>query len=114
MIANDALRGELRRIKDMVQQGRLRWNKGLLQAIGYREFEPFVTRAIERGVEDESLFAKGVEDLVRNTVKYAKKQSKWIKKIASMVDVVYVDEFNAELVETIKSAPPLRAHKIHS
>lgn len=108
MVENGALRAELLRVTNLVADEKLRWNKGLLQAIGYREFEPFVTSLILTGKEDESLFSNGIEDVCRNTVRYAKKQSKWIKKISAMIDVHLVDDFSDSVVETIRSAPPLR------
>lgn len=92
MIKTGGLRKELDRIEKFVSGGQMQWNKGILQAIGYREFEHFVTNQIESGQPDEKLFDEGVTQVVRNTVRYAKKQKKWIKKLESYVELIHVSD----------------------
>lgn len=94
MLAENKLRAELYRIRDLLDSGTLAWNKGLLQAIGYREFEAFITALRTAGCEDETLFTQAVEDLVRNTVRYAKKQATWIRKIEKYMMIHYFENFD--------------------
>lgn len=93
MLCEGQLKVELYRIVDLVLAGKLRWNKGILQAIGYREFEPFVTHLCEIGAEDQALFNQGVADLVRDTIQYSKKQKKWIRKLESMIEIFHCSDF---------------------
>ncbi len=81
MVAGDRLKEELRRIKEKVVSGRLHWGKGMLQAIGYREFEPYVEALCTDQESANDLFNEGIEKTVRDTVSYAKKQLTWIRKI---------------------------------
>ena len=93
MLLNDSLKNELMKIKTLVDAGSLKWRKGLLQAIGYREFEKYLTLLPAEGAE--KLFQEGIEEMVRNTVRYSKKQKKWIKKLATHLEIFPVKNFDA-------------------
>jgi len=112
MLCGEKLKAELYRIGDLVSAGKLRWNKGILQAIGYREFEPFVTRLCEKGAEDQALFYQGVADLLRDTIQYSKKQKKWIRKLESMIEIFHCSDFECmqnlimdEKLSSVKDIP---------
>ncbi len=106
MVSNDALRTELVRIKPHVESGTLRWNKGLLQAIGYREFEAYVDH-IDDPQADE-LFNEAVELMIKNTVKYSKQQQKWITRLDKTLNIQFVDDSFSmeEILSLIRSCPP--------
>lgn len=110
MLKSGGLREELERIREYVSAGKMHWNKGLLQAIGYREFEEFIAKKIESGQSDEGLFDEGVSHMVRNTVRYAKKQKKWIKKLESYVELTHVSESLTvdDIVAIVRRAGDLR------
>jgi len=93
MLVNHSLKNELMKIKTLVDAGSLKWRKGLLQAIGYREFEKYLTLLPAEGAE--KLFQEGIEEMVRNTVRYSKKQKKWIKKLATHLEIFPVKNFDA-------------------
>ncbi len=107
MVAHDALRNELLRIKPLVDSGVLRWNKGLLQAIGYREFETFVNHLEDENGSSDELFNEAVELVIRNSVKYSKQQQKWITRLDKTLHIHFVDDsFSIEdIISTIRSAP---------
>ncbi|OAA41812.1 tRNA isopentenyltransferase [Metarhizium rileyi] len=55
--------------------------KGIWQAIGYKQFEPYI-RALEAGsdaTESEKLKRSGLEDMKTATRRYANYQTKWIR-----------------------------------
>ena len=91
MVLNNALRSELERIKPLVDSNDLHWNKGLLQAIGYREFESFVTHLHDAKAANQ-LFDEGVEAVIRNTIKYSKQQKKWITRLNKSINIHFVDD----------------------
>jgi tRNA dimethylallyltransferase len=94
MLHGDLLKTELLMIKDMVAAERLHWNKGILQAIGYREFEPYLSDWIKSGHPDEKLFDEGVSNLVVNTIRFSKKQKKWLQKLDSMIEIYPYDQID--------------------
>ena len=100
MIHENRLMNELLAIGRLLSEGKLTWNKGLLQAIGYREFEPFLT-GFSLGISDVNLWDQGVEEMVRNTVRYSKKQTKWINKLATLLNIHYVEEFDTNQMHDI-------------
>ncbi len=116
MLKSAGLREELGRIREYVSAGKMQWNKGLLQAIGYREFEEFVAKQIESGQSDERLFDEGVSHMVRNTVRYAKKQKKWIKKLESYVELTHVSESLTvdDIVAIVRKPGDLRVKRLPS
>ncbi|GAA5905356.1 tRNA dimethylallyltransferase [Sporobolomyces salmoneus] len=66
--------------------GTIDYSKGIYQAIGYKEFEPYLsqlhrdpTRTFENDEELRRLFDQGVEQMKTATRQYAKRQVKWIK-----------------------------------
>ena len=112
MISSGGLERELHEIQNLVLGGKLRWNKGLLQAIGYREFQDYITQRIDTGVGDKALFDQAVEEMTRNTIRYAKKQLKWIKKLESYIEVINVEKFGEDVIDKIKSHGPLRVKSV--
>ncbi|KAH8924439.1 hypothetical protein BT69DRAFT_1349452 [Atractiella rhizophila] len=76
----NGLRKELKEMKELVERmdGGAKFSEGLFQAIGYKEFLPYL-ESLGSGREDEKLFEEGMERLQTSTVQYAKKQIKWIK-----------------------------------
>ncbi|GAA5841632.1 hypothetical protein JCM3766R1_006795 [Sporobolomyces carnicolor] len=66
--------------------GSVDYSKGIYQAIGYKEFEPYLaarhrdpSRTLENDAELKELFERGVESMKTATRQYAKRQVKWIK-----------------------------------
>lgn len=59
------------------------FTKGILQAIGFKEFEPyleFLSRGGQRdSQESKNILERCVSDVKRNTRNYAKKQRRWLK-----------------------------------
>ncbi|POY72537.1 hypothetical protein BMF94_4363 [Rhodotorula taiwanensis] len=62
------------------------YSKGIFQSIGYKEFEPYLSRkhrnpsqTIDSDPELRKLFEQGVEEMKSSTRQYAKRQVKWIK-----------------------------------
>jgi len=104
MIQTGALRDELDQITILVRTGKLRWNKGILQAIGYREFQPFVESIIRSGEADEQLFTEAVEAVIKNTIKYARQQGKWITRLDKYLTINYVCDFG-EIFPILKEEP---------
>lgn len=95
MVSSDKLKSELLRLSVLIDSGQLQWGKGLLQAIGYREFEAYLTTP-----SDESLFEAGVEATIQDTLRYAKKQRTWLRRMEKLVVVHEVSGFNKnELVD---------------
>lgn len=90
MVETGTLRLELERIKLFIDLGTLHWNKGLLQAIGYREFQSFTERMHEPDASE--LFNQAVEQVIRNTVKYSKQQQKWITRLNKTLNIHFVDD----------------------
>ena len=100
MLKNDALKNELLHIKYLVEEGKLKWGKGLLQAIGYKEFEKYLSHSSgDDAVYSEQLFKEAVAEMTLNTVRYSKKQSKWLKKLHSYLEIFEVENF--ESVKTL-------------
>lgn len=118
MLTNNALKNELVRIKFLVESGRLRWKKGLLQAIGYKEFEEFVTLYLKHDddgtISNYVYFDKGVEEMVRNTVRYSKKQVKWINKIKSYLEIFAVENFESNITLSLIHAHTSRVKLLPS
>jgi tRNA dimethylallyltransferase len=112
MIASGGLLRELNSIESLLAEYKLIWNKGLLQAIGYREFEEFVTKRITTGISDQSLFDKAVEEMIRNTVRYSKKQQKWINKMETFIDLIHVDSCSDDLIRTINMHRTLKVKSL--
>ena len=112
MIASGGLLRELNSIESLLAENKLIWNKGLLQAIGYREFEEFVTKKITTGISDPSLFDKAVEEMIRNTVRYSKKQQKWINKMETFIDLIHVDSCSDDLIRTINMHRTLKVKSL--
>ncbi|GAA5879550.1 hypothetical protein JCM16303_003248 [Sporobolomyces ruberrimus] len=96
---------ELWEIAQAPATGTTDYSKGIYQAIGYKEFEPYLTarhrdpsRTLENDVELKRLFEQGVESMKVATRQYAKRQVKWIKskllpavhKLENPEDVVVV------------------------
>jgi tRNA A37 N6-isopentenylltransferase MiaA len=90
MVDTGSLRLELDRIKFLIDSGTLHWNKGLLQAIGYREFQSFIEHMYEPNSAD--LFNEAVELVIRNTIKYSKQQQKWITRLNKTLNIQFVDD----------------------
>jgi tRNA A37 N6-isopentenylltransferase MiaA len=120
MVETGGLREEIMRITDLVGIGKLRWNKGMLQAIGYREFQPFVeTMLAEQLSRDDAskdcsrhdtLFNNCVEQVIRNTIRYARQQGKWITRLSKYLNVHCVVSVN-EIFPSLFSGPPQPALK---
>ncbi|KAL7340048.1 tRNA dimethylallyltransferase [Rhodotorula toruloides] len=62
------------------------YSKGIYQAIGYKEFDPFLSlqhrdpsRTLDNDPELRRLFDQGVEEMKASTRQYAKRQVQWIK-----------------------------------
>ncbi|GAA6000231.1 hypothetical protein JCM10207_007917 [Rhodosporidiobolus poonsookiae] len=62
------------------------YSKGIYQAIGYKEFEPYLaqrhrdpSRNLDNDEQLRKLFNQGVESMKVSTRQYAKRQVKWIK-----------------------------------
>ncbi|GAA5868975.1 hypothetical protein JCM3774_002437 [Rhodotorula dairenensis] len=62
------------------------YSKGIYQSIGYKEFEPYLsrkhrdpTRTVESDPELRRLFEQGLQEMKSSTRQYAKRQVKWIK-----------------------------------
>jgi tRNA dimethylallyltransferase len=108
MIKSGGLERELDKIERMIAKGTLKWNRGILQAIGYREFELYLTRKIDSGFADLDLFNKAVDDMTRSTIRYAKKQKKWIRKFQTYVDTLIIDDLTEDILIQIKSAGSIR------
>jgi tRNA dimethylallyltransferase len=105
MVNNGALRAELVRIKPLVESGTLRWNKGLLQAIGYREFESYVDHIDDP--QADQYFNEAVELMIRNTLKYSKQQQKWITRLEKTLNIQLLDDSFSieEILSLIRSCP---------
>jgi tRNA dimethylallyltransferase len=108
MIKTGGLMRELDEIAKLVADKKLQWNKGLLQAIGYREFEAFVAELNETGNNNMDLFNQALDEVIRNTVRYSKKQQKWIKKIGQYLELIHVKEFTPDLISKIREAGPIK------
>lgn len=97
MLKNDALKNELLQIKSLVEEGKLKWRKGLLQAIGYKEFEKYLSQSPgDDAVYSEQSFKEAVAEMTLNTVRYSKKQSKWLKKLHSYLEIFEVENFESD------------------
>ena len=103
MLRGDRLKTELMKIKEMLIENRLEWNKGILQAIGYREFEAYLSDMMQSGSCNERLFTDGVNQLILNTLRFSKKQRKWLRKLASMIQIFHSDQIH-ELLRTNQSS----------
>ncbi|SGY47228.1 BQ5605_C001g00511 [Microbotryum silenes-dioicae] len=55
------------------------YSKGVYQAIGYKEFSPYLASKNDSSIDSKSLFDAAVERMKISTRQYAKKQVKWIK-----------------------------------
>jgi tRNA dimethylallyltransferase len=109
MVKTGGLREELSRIKTMIGTGELRWNKGLLQAIGYREFEALISNEIQTGQLNEHLFDEAVRQVIHNTIRYAKKQKKWIRKLEEYIEVIHTSD-----IDRILGASPSKLKSLPS
>jgi tRNA dimethylallyltransferase len=106
MVDTGGLREEIFRISEMISKGQLRWNKGMLQAIGYREFQPFVeaisTLKSHITKDFDSLFDDCIEQVIRNTIRYARQQGKWLTRLGKYLNVhsvVCIEEIYPHLLE---------------
>jgi tRNA dimethylallyltransferase len=91
MVFSDKLKSELLRLSFLIDSCQLHWGKGLLQAIGYREFEAYLSNP-----SDESQFEAGVEATIQDTLRYAKKQRTWLRRMEKLVVVHEVSGFNKD------------------
>ena len=99
MLANNALLNELIEIDAHVQRGEMHWKKGLLQAIGYREFESNSENTSTR----TTLLPEQISQMISNTLKYSKKQRKWINKIEKCIKIHKIQTFNVNEIINILS-----------
>lgn len=64
--------------------GQYGWQTSAMQTIGYQEFQPYF--AGERSLEEVK------QEIVRNTVRYAKRQRSWFKRNTAIKYICNVDE----------------------
>lgn len=63
--------------------------KGINQSIAYKEFDEYIKKKMDN-IDDQKLFEKCKDNLIRRTYKYAKKQRRWISNR-------FVKVYNVEL-----------------
>ncbi|GAA5932151.1 tRNA dimethylallyltransferase [Sporobolomyces koalae] len=88
------------------------YSKGIYQAIGYKEFEPYLSarhrfpsRTIESDDALNQLFNQGVESMKTATRQYAKRQVKWIK--SKLLPAVHALEVPGEVTVVLLDASDL-------
>ena len=55
------------------------YEDGILQAIGFKEFHDFISSKNTDEVKSETLFRTGLDNLKRVTIRYSKKQIRWVR-----------------------------------
>ena len=78
--------GGLEEIKEILLDTQNNYKKGVLQSIGYKEFEPFLQN------NDQNTLEKCINSLVLSTLQYSKKQIRWIKN--RMQQYLYINIIN--------------------
>lgn len=92
MIADGGL-DEIREILENSNQG---FTKGVLQSIGYKEFEPFMS--------DSTKLQECIDSLVTSTLQYSKKQIRWINnRLKPYLFLNVINTNNADAWEEIKN-----------
>lgn len=105
---NNILENRVRkRISEMIQQGGLReieeimaenhsdYTKGVLQSIGYKEFESYF--------KDPATLQVCIDNLITKTMQYSKKQIRWIKnRMQPYLNINVINTDHAEDWENIK------------
>ncbi|KDN39017.1 hypothetical protein K437DRAFT_228230 [Tilletiaria anomala UBC 951] len=89
---------EIRELRAIVKEkqgcdpAKVDYTRGIFQAIGYKEFDAYLTYQEEHGVDStdnetgQKLFEQGIEDMEIATRQYAKKQVSWIRnKLAAEI-----------------------------
>lgn len=87
--------GGLSEIEEVLNSCQCEDSKGVLQSIGYKEFEPFFLK--------KNTLQECIDRLVISTMQYSKKQIRWIKnRISGHLQVNQIDTSNAEEWENIR------------
>ena len=102
MLNDNKLLDELTRINLQVEEKKMVWNRGLLQAIGYKEFDPSLNQS----------FQQGVDAMILHTIQYSKKQEKWIRRIKKNINVFDIENLMdmknvgfSRLLDSLKWSP---------
>ena len=88
--------GGLSEIEEILRETHSDYTKGVLQSIGYKEFEPYISQS-------QSL-ETCVNNLVTKTLQYSKKQIRWIKnRMQPHLNISAINTNKAEDWDSIRS-----------
>ncbi|GAA5949266.1 hypothetical protein JCM3765_003349 [Sporobolomyces pararoseus] len=103
-------------VQDSTTTGTIDYSKGIYQAIGYKEFEPYLSarhrdssRTLEHDSELRTLFEQRVEQMKIATRQYAKRQVKWIK--SKLLPAVHKLEDSGDVTVVLLDASDLSKWK---